>query len=816
MHHSGAEDNIPVSGTSNSETGQGAEIIPLVAFQPLDDGPIEQAGSDHEARVASSSGPSVGDSGGSLKRLNWWLRLVIIVSLLVLTESAIFLSWLWFEDPSTDLWRRVVFGSLLTQAITITSVLIRTAIGSLAVISTSMIASVALECHGVPLDAVAEVSIARFTNGGPQSLFMLLLSGNTFKAPIRFLTTTLLLAVLASQFTSTLLVTDLQITPIGSFNQTINNSFNFPQSTYPVFEILDISVQNSWERKPDRSETFAEYSETGMLVEGVDDTGPTIRALIPITLQSEREALRTFEGMSRVIDVRISCVRPEPIIDLRFCHNDDGSEEGYFICGTLTTIVSNLPVYSNDKTRSGNGSMTGNFVCSLSGGAGALNGWTLCGIVGNLTSNGTTDPTRVTATDNSGNNSAVSVGSWLIFNESIFDGSEAFDSSFQYQPLSFLNATGSGPWLRQWSRFSIKDYNFTIDYHLDMAWCFAPASHANVDPFDQGYVNTPLSLHQLPVLTSYLDVRTGTRLHNLNIKASSLYNRTEPTYTWNAESNSYNTSEIRNQLGAIGLKERPGNPQRGILTISPQDMEQSIAEARMKAPGPPFQDSGEEYGWMDTIFQYRHSLALCPTCHQNPTFQVVNGVLTSLFADTITNTDSPALALQCLLTAVIRTIYYDHKPFFSSTDEATVTRFVYVQTPQSTRGYTTVMAIIAINVLLFLVLYFWHHGTRFSFIGNVWQSIAQVSESRETQQILCNAPFLEDKDLKESAERDQAPEGVIRKTCYYSKKARGAVFDFFKGWKSFERRSDKTVRFVVHNGIVKRANAEHESSISSR
>ncbi|KAH7000729.1 hypothetical protein EDB80DRAFT_649946 [Ilyonectria destructans] len=593
-----------------------------------------------------------------------------------------------------------------------------------------MIASVALESHGVPLDAVAEVSIARFTNGGPQSLFMLLLSGNTFKAPIRFLTMTLLLVVLASQFTSTLLITDLEVTRISSFNQTIKNSFNFDQSTYDVLKILNSKVKNYWERRPDRSETFAEYSEIGMSVEGVDDTGPTIRALIPLALQSEREELRTFEGISRVIDVRV------------------------FI--------------------------TTSFTCPLSGYNDDDNGWMLCAVPGNLASNLTIDTTRST---NMGG--GISGASWLIFNEHALKGRDVFDPYLEDERLAFLNATQSGPWLRQWSRLSRKSLlngtNSTFDYPLDMAWCFAPGD--------------------------------GERLQNLNIKASSLYNRTEPAYTWDANSSSYDTSAIRNQLGVASLKERLRNSNRGILTISPQDMEKSLAEARKKARGPPYQDGDDYYGWMDMIFPDTTNVALCPTCQAEDKFQVVNSASTSLFAETIKDTDSPALAIQGLLTGVMRMVYYDYNTFFSSTDKATVTRFVYVQTPQSTRGYITVMATMAINVLLFLVLYIWHRGTRFSFIGNVWQSIAQVSESRVTQQILREALFLEDKDLKKSAGRDKVPRGVIRKTCYYSKKTHDAVFEFFKGWKAFERRSDKTVRFVVDNGIVKRVNEEHESSI---
>lgn len=482
MHHSGAEDNISASVISN-DTTRSTENIPLVTFQSHGDPPIEMAGDGDVAHVDDFPGTPAEYSRGSPTRLSRWLRFVIFVSLLTLIESAIFLSWLWFEDPSTDSWRRVVLGSSLTQAITITSVLIRTAIGALAVISTSMIASVALESHGVPLDAVAEVSIARFTNGGPQSLFMLLLSGKTFKAPIRFLATTLFLAVLTSQFTSTLLVSDLEVTRISSFNESIDNSFNFYQSTYDVVRVLNSNFRNYWERRPDRSETFAEYSEIGISVDGVDDTGPTIRALIPLALQSERENLQTFEGISRVIDVRVLCVRPESITGLRFCDYEVGFRTIYQICGNVTASVSHLPV-SNIETRGSNESITKSFTCPLSGYDDDDNGWMLCAVPGNLASNLTIDTTRPT-----NNDSRMSGASWLMFNERAFKGHLVFSSYFKRKELSFLNATQSGPWLRQWSRLFLNGTDFDLDYPLDMTWCFAPAG----DTTQTGYVDAPFS-----------------------------------------------------------------------------------------------------------------------------------------------------------------------------------------------------------------------------------------------------------------------------------------------------------------------------------
>ncbi|KAH8675181.1 hypothetical protein BGZ61DRAFT_536460 [Ilyonectria robusta] len=115
------------------------------------------------------------------KKISWWLWFIILTSLIILFGAVTFLSWLWFQDREDTTWRRVMLSGRSTQAITLTGVLIRAAIGSLAAIMTSMIASIAVERHGVPKSAIAEVSIARFTNAGPRSFSKLLLSGATFK-----------------------------------------------------------------------------------------------------------------------------------------------------------------------------------------------------------------------------------------------------------------------------------------------------------------------------------------------------------------------------------------------------------------------------------------------------------------------------------------------------------------------------------------------------------------------------------------------------------------------------------------------------------
>ncbi|KAG5776255.1 hypothetical protein H9Q73_010087 [Fusarium xylarioides] len=265
--------------------------------------------------------------------------LAIATSFFVLIAAVIFLTWLWFEDRNSESWRRFMLSGRATQSITLMSVLIRWAIGILSAITTSMAASIALEIHGVPMSALAEVSIARFTNSGPQS-FKKMLPGTTFRLWLRILMIFLFALVVASQFSSTLLVSDLRELNILSLKKNLTYGFTFggrngsdPRDLTPL-PLSDISF-NYWERTPSQSEIFAEYSEPAESSDELDDTGTVLRAFLPISTKAQRESIQSFNGIARVIDTRVICVRPK--FTARYCQMEASS-----------TTNSTEPTYSFD------------------------------------------------------------------------------------------------------------------------------------------------------------------------------------------------------------------------------------------------------------------------------------------------------------------------------------------------------------------------------------------------------------------------------------------------------------------------------------
>ncbi|KAJ3541118.1 hypothetical protein NM208_g4752 [Fusarium decemcellulare] len=167
----------------------------------------------------------------------------------------------------------------------------------------------AFESHGVPVYAMAEVSITRFTNNGPLSLFSLLLFTSTFGIRLGILAIGLLLSVFPSQFTSTMLVSDLAESHIASFDQQTNYGYNYEKENRNIdSESLSVHGVDYWNQRPSASEIFAEYSQPVDAPDGVDDTGPTIRAFLPVPTQADRETLRSFNGKTRIFDARVVCI----------------------------------------------------------------------------------------------------------------------------------------------------------------------------------------------------------------------------------------------------------------------------------------------------------------------------------------------------------------------------------------------------------------------------------------------------------------------------------------------------------------------------
>ncbi|KAF6807911.1 hypothetical protein CSOJ01_07856 [Colletotrichum sojae] len=252
----------------------------------------------------SNCGSILKDATNSTARresqLSFSLKLIMAVSLPALASAV---SFMWWASRDSLLWRSWVLTENRTQlSITIAALVIRAAVGLLASIATPMIASVAVERHGVSLQSVAQLSITRYASSSPLALGPVVLKDPILDIRMRIIIVLLVLTTLPVQFASSLLMLDLEGRP---------NIMSLPK-IIPTFWAPGFNIEfPDWQRSPVLAHTFAEYSEPAKPVDGVDDTGITIRALLPIPQQKTREKLRDFQGMTRVVDSRVLYMRPD-------------------------------------------------------------------------------------------------------------------------------------------------------------------------------------------------------------------------------------------------------------------------------------------------------------------------------------------------------------------------------------------------------------------------------------------------------------------------------------------------------------------------
>lgn len=138
----------------------------------------------------------------------------------------------------------------------------------------------------------------------------MLLGRSMFKGYVWYLhALAILLAVttILSQFTSTGLVTDLGVAPM----------FGDPFHGQATYSINFSTIRQMEDYKPDYTThmpsiypAFAEYTETLVDERAVDGTGPTLRAVLPISTPSVGENMSNFTGNGTLLNSCVVCIKP--------------------------------------------------------------------------------------------------------------------------------------------------------------------------------------------------------------------------------------------------------------------------------------------------------------------------------------------------------------------------------------------------------------------------------------------------------------------------------------------------------------------------
>ncbi|EQB54272.1 hypothetical protein CGLO_05910 [Colletotrichum gloeosporioides Cg-14] len=696
------------------------------------------------------------------KRLSVWIKFNLLISLLALAGAVAFISWLWWAPHEDVRWREwVLTPNRLQLSITLAAVVIRTAIGVLAGLATAMAASAAVERRGVHLHAIAQASVARFSSDGPLSLGLLALRGSSLDGMVRAELALLILTTLASQFTSSLLVSDLEERRVISFPSLESNAYTFvrrPPLKGVAPEAVSGYAHNYWFQRPRFTETFAEYSDDPVTGEGLDDTGPSVRAFLPLASQEDRESILEFQGMARVIDSRVICLRPR-LSNLRPCQEEGEASSYVSLCGSVelddTAAAADVGVAWSD-------SMNFNFTCPITAYENPYN-WQLCAY----------QTQNWTSFDWSLHNTTRMATLRLIWDAGRIVRSAG--SISVNGTAAEINSTVSGPWTHKSLRItnpSSKTGKREHDISFQMTMCASFAVYPD-------------------------------SIQYLNVSASSASNRTEPLYVWDVVEEAYNTSAVRKQLGAVKNPKSMSHDDRQVLTINKESLELTIEEARDGSAWQKYYSDPSLTWFYDRVNNFRRPympIALCPNCPADPSSDdgTADIIYARLFEDAMDETQSPARSLQVIYFTLARVVYYDFISSFApnidapGADTASLVIFQLTSLPWRFRGYLAVLVVIAVFLATFAATAWLFRSTRFSFPENAWHTVAQISESPELANVLREAKASTDNDVESFMESYRNQESMRRSTS--------GLASFF----TFNSKS-QAPRFVVREGVFIRA-----------
>ncbi|KAI0436667.1 hypothetical protein F4803DRAFT_572161 [Xylaria telfairii] len=679
-------------------------IGPVIA-QGSRDGETPRPGSLNEALDPKLPLPlkeSLG-MGGYITIIGGHMGIVAIVG---------FLTFLWFGyGPSpeaaraTRSWREIALNDWMTQAISLSALVLRFIISFQTVVCTSMIASLVLEKRFVRRSRVSHFSILRGINDGPTKLLKLMMSSGI--GIFRFLEFWLLLFVfvvtLGLQFSATILLLDLNEFLIEG-NETHAQvpsllTYNKNDSTLGV----NTDCPNRYElntRGP-IYQLFAEApsdSDATPNSNGFSDTGLVQRAFLPQAEPDDRTSLRQLDGNLMTMNSRVVCVRP--VMDTFY-----QVSVPFVGFGHVATLTGRLH-YAESLEAAG---VPAELLCTSSE----------CQEVSFQCS-------IPMALKNTWESMACVVGG----------------VGGQWWGLNL--APKLSPVEEPWSPNSTIYMVFTSNMRRDVDWSIIPDQGS----LDYGEVYGEWLSFE-PVTGRHLNVSVCFAAFNMDrqlvhVTADSVLK--EPEITWSLTSSKYDTSNAQRFFG-VDVPHRP-HGERGILTMN------IIGQPDDGPPGNPAYDvitfrgvSGIETNTVADLttrvlehlvdFQlsenkaFNDSLVLCYTCdglgdREHPSISI-------LFTSIIAETSRAANAVSVYMTVAASTLYDAYRSSLGQMQKATIVATKIVRTPGPCDlqgrcgGFYTVVALVAAHLcFITIITLLFARQAQYSRLDNIWHTVSQL------------------------------------------------------------------------------------------
>jgi hypothetical protein len=692
------------------------------------------------------------------------------IGLTLILASLGFLWFLWLANDENELWRAIINRNWVTKAIALASLAIRQSVSFHASAATAMIAGLALERMIVLLLNLASVSTTRNANGGPYMLLWWLWKAFRFN-PNRWKTVflPLLITFLASttllvQLTSFALLSDVDLVIARASSETRSFQTHFEYNRNGTIPI--VTHGSTWSQQLQSYVSFAEYHEqpSGNLIDGVDDTGLTLRAFLPIVNQQTRSMTASWDGLAAVLDARTVCIRPA-LLEPRVHYADQalGFETGFTIdLGSHSPEELGLEAISAPLS----GCPFGN--CPEA---------TACYV-------------PLTAVESSGHYQSNQTHSsqWrLVVCQPSSDAAQTLwtlQSAFQVPGQGVRRAALGGE----------PNYSFGNAYLVVNVSSGSEADWANAIPGEdpnlgifRGSGTSPVgySIHgqknewydlifsedatlNLSVSVCYTAFDTA----DLHVQIESSGNHSDITPSWNITTQAFDYSDIRAQFGQdLG---------DGSVTYSNDWISRNIMTLEKRASWVPEPDFGDyvvprnritETNWItdyanmagslqSNAFDYLPGSNWTRFLWQN--YQVPNlwnaqlsydyadTSLTGLVQEILQTGGSLAFAMQSVVTVLSELAYYQQLQQLNGISNVTTSPYVQASAPVRKRGLISVTTLLGVHILIvfcfILPIFLWQ--TKISTLGNAWQAVAQLIDSK-TKPILDNAALATDSQAEE-------------------------------------------------------------------
>jgi hypothetical protein len=244
-------------------------------------------------------------------RLGKFLLLSSIGALTILILAILAITFLWFGRDTNPYWQEIVREDRTAQVVTVSALAIRLAVTIHAGLAVAMLACISVEWRdGVLLRQLPAISVIQYSHLGP--IFSLLDFWGNRNFPVFIMVACLACTSLISQFTSTVLLSDVRSGSVIGHPTEHNVPFGIALDDYiNVFSRLMLLNPSYFESSQPDFSMFAEWSEDPKSQsQHILDTGRTIRALLPVTDKEQRTSLLKYDGPASLFDARVVCMRP--------------------------------------------------------------------------------------------------------------------------------------------------------------------------------------------------------------------------------------------------------------------------------------------------------------------------------------------------------------------------------------------------------------------------------------------------------------------------------------------------------------------------